>query len=408
MKEDWLNDIHDRMTDFEVDEPQGLWDSICSAESKNPIIPTINHSKSKRIVFWSGIAAACMLLFGIIHPLLNNHKDGPVSTSELTQIANYKVPEEKGLQVQERGEETENAVIDVIPRAKAMGHVMTEETVSLEKGDTSTLASAEEPINVDSKTASVLAEKRKEPAPAKDRQQIYMATAKHTEPRLAVSLMTSTGNDSKARQMFHGGDVCASSTLGESEWIDSPLLGIMAMNRGVETERKVTHHSPVRAGVSLKYRLNNRWSIDTGISYAFASSEIHEGSTANYVEEEQKFHYIGIPAGLSYRLLTWKKIDVYLSTNILAEKCICAQSSRQFYIANKPQGEEINPIASRPMQWSVGAKAGVQYNLNSIFSIYAEPGCIYYLDDHSSLETVSKERACDFNLNIGLRCTIGK
>ena len=31
MKEDWLKDIHDKMTDYEADEPRGLWDDICRA-----------------------------------------------------------------------------------------------------------------------------------------------------------------------------------------------------------------------------------------------------------------------------------------------------------------------------------------------------------------------------------------
>ena len=72
------------------------------------------------------------------------------------------------------------------------------------------------------------------------------------------------------------------------------------------------------------------------------------------------------------------------------------------------QEEEVNAILSRPMQWSIGAKAGVQYNLNTLLSIYVEPGCSYYFDDHSSLETVFKDKVFDFNLNLGLRFSVGK
>ena len=37
MKEDWLNDIHDRMADYEADEPQGLWDDLCRARAQEEL-----------------------------------------------------------------------------------------------------------------------------------------------------------------------------------------------------------------------------------------------------------------------------------------------------------------------------------------------------------------------------------
>ena len=35
MQEDWLKDIYGKMSDFEADEPSGLWDDICKARQQD-------------------------------------------------------------------------------------------------------------------------------------------------------------------------------------------------------------------------------------------------------------------------------------------------------------------------------------------------------------------------------------
>lgn len=431
MKKDWLEDIHDRMADFEVEvpvtrdqreQPQGLWDDICAAEQKAKATPVIGKPKHNQRL-WIGSAAAvaaCLLLLWGIRP---DQEQGPVSSvTSGEQIAStHLIPttdNQEGLLEQTSAdlpsaEHGRNAAI--APRRKAIS-------------DTSVRQKQDPPTN-DSKESKPASDQREQQQPTSDQQQQqpkpasghreqpqkrheYLAQSsprkQMTEPRLTIGLTTSGGIGSDNRQLFQGGLPVTSSTLNESDWMDSPLLGIMALNRGAETERKVRHHSPFRTGLSFSYRLNDRWSLESGLSYAFVSSDIHEGSTAHFIDEEQHLHYVGIPLGVTYRLLTWKRLDLYLSTDVLAEQCVAAQSRKRFILGDKMQGEEKSyAIDSRPMQWSVGAKAGVQYNLNSLFSIYAEPGCRYYFDDHSSLETVFKDKAFDINLNVGLRFTVG-
>ena len=40
--------------------------------------------------------------------------------------------------------------------------------------------------------------------------------------------------------------------------------------------------------------------------------------------------------------------------------------------------------------------------------VYVEPGVSYYFDDRSTLSTIYKEKPLNFNLNLGVRYTIGK
>ena len=420
MKKDWLKDIHDRMADFETEEPQGLWDDICAAEATAKETPVIVPQK-KDYKIWissSAVAAACLLLFWFLRPDSEQVTEIPsLPTQEIASTDHRTSVKDKVLT--ENSEQAEQQIIAATTSGLQTTAVADDEINEVfvsgnveASNNTDSLKQSEGVKPSDSKKPS---EPKKHSEPKKEEslnRYEYIAQTSHkrrnNDPLLTVGLSTSGGIGSDNRQLFQGGYAASSSTLSESDWVDSPLLGIMALNRGAETERKVTHHAPIRTGLSFSYRLNDRWSIESGISYAFASSDFHEGSVSNFIEEKQELHYVGIPLGATYRLLSWNRLDLYLSSNILAEQCISGQSRKKYIIGDKMQEEEVNAILSRPMQWSIGAKAGVQYNLNSLLSIYVEPGCSYYFDDHSSLETVFKDKVFDFNLNLGLRFSVGK
>lgn len=413
---DWLKDIHDRMADFETDEPQGLWDGICAAEPVAAEMPVVGGHKN-RYGIWIGstaAVAACMLLFWFFRPeQKQGHAPLEISAERIVAVDPNPSIDHQALP---SGLKQEELPREVTRRNPSIAHTTrpNETWSQVEQQNIEEPPSAIGTLPSDDSNTAVkqeqLAQVQRE-TPQKRYEYLAQASPKRhgVEPRLTIGLSTSGGLGSDNRELFQNGYQGASAKLNESDWVDRPLLGFMALNRGTETERTVSHHTPVRTGLSLSYRLNDRWSVESGLSYAFVSSDIHEGSIANYIEEEQTLHYVGIPLGATYRLFTWKHLDLYLSSNILAEQCISGQSNKKYIIGDKMQGgEERTSIQSRPMQWSVSAKVGVQYNLNSVLSIYAEPGCSYYFDDHSSLETVFKDKELDFNLNLGLRFTPGK
>lgn len=408
MKKDWLKDIHDRMADFETEEPQGLWDDICSAEAtaKETLVIVPQKKDYKIWIGSSAAVAACLLLYWFIRPDLDQITEIPSLPAQEIASTDHRTPIEDKV-LPKDSEQAEQPFIAAATSDKKNIH-----SLQTAANNYDSLMQSEEVKPSESKKHS---DTKKHSEPKKEeslKRYEYLAQTspkkRNSDPLFSVGLSTSGGIGSDNRQLFQGGYASASSTLSESDWVDSPLLGIMALNRGAETERKVTHHAPIRTGLSFSYRLNDRWSIESGISYAFASSDFHEGSVSNFIEEKQELHYAGIPLGATYRLLSWNRLDLYLSSNILAEQCISGQSRKKYIIGDKMQEEEVNAILSRPMQWSIGAKAGVQYNLNSLLSIYAEPGCSYYFNDHSSLETVFKDKVFDFNLNLGLRFSVGK
>lgn len=396
MKQDWLKDIHDRMADFEVEAPQGLWEDICKAEVG---VSSEVAKTSSRKSYWMwpvgiAVAAACLLLVWFIRPDLvqDSGSTSSILEQEIVAIDSTKT----------NLPEIDNSIAQIAKNNRIevpYSETDTKDSTIYEKKDSV--------INVIPKER--IFEQKEIEKESQPKRYEYLARAdrkRDEEHRLTMGLSASGGIGSDDRQRFTGGYLAASALSDETDWVDSPLLGIMALNRGTETEKKVTHHSPFRIGLSFSYKLNARWSLESGITYALVSSDKREGSNANYIDENQKLHYVGIPIGVSYRLFTWKRLNVYASSDLLAEQCVYGKSTKRYIIGEHIQGEEIvETLKSRPLQVSLGAKVGAQYSLNSLFSVYVEPGCRYYFDDRSSLETVFKEKPFDFNLNLGLRFT---
>lgn len=427
MKDEWLKDIHDRMEDFEADAPQGLWEAICAAESEGAA--TAATGKNRRLWAW-GAVAACLLMFAISHPAVNRKEDNAIPVAEQRVAPKHNVVTGKS----PLAHKAEPAAKDNTLTTNTIDSPSAGAASPAHKTDLPASADAAKRLSQDSADTAAAAEIASDDSTAAAPVRFGSCgnLAQHLEleetttkskgngQRFELALMSAAGNGAKTRQIYSGGDI-SSAFVGDSEWSDSPLLGIMTMNKGAETERQATFYTPVRSGVSFRYKLNDRWGIETGLSYAFVSSKIIDGSAANYVEEKQYLHYIGIPLGVSCKVMSWRKLELYVSGNVLAEQCVYAKSDKHFYIANKALGEDAVPIAaqapqwfadspitSRPLQWSLGAKVGLQYNFSNMFSVYAEPGGSYYFDDHSPLETVFKKRPFDFSLNVGLRCSFVK
>lgn len=124
--------------------------------------------------------------------------------------------------------------------------------------------------------------------------------------------------------------------------------------------------------------------------------------------QEQKLNYVGIPVNVKYNALSYKCFNLYGSTGVLAEKCVSGTITKEYVLNNATKKTESLGIESKPLQMSVNAAIGVQLNVLDNIGIYAEPGVSYHFDDHSSLQTIYKEKPLNFNLNFGVRYTIGK
>lgn len=412
MNEDWLHKVHDRMTDYEIDEPENLWDAIESKRAET-------SSASRPVMLWvrrSMVAAAMiavMISLGIYFTirrdvpepgLLTEATDNAVRGSEnhlQEPVAHYTVPglSPGNLIVQNRipfhapGEES------------AVTSVSTE--IQTETADKQPEA-GEEPGRPDDAPEP---DGRMEKETFSTVENIGYLASVHARPsssnNISVSVYSSGGTGSALNYNSHG-DAFAAAGPDASSWKDNPLLGILVFNQGKDIETDIKHRLPIRAGITVAYNLGKRFGIETGLSYTNLTSDIKEGSDSHYSTGEQRLHYIGIPLNLKYRMLSWKRFDLYASAGALAEKCISAKLHKEFILDRQKKDSETENLSDKPMQWSANASVGVQFNFLNSMSVFVEPGISYYFDDGTDIQTIYKEKPLNFNLNMGLRFTFGK
>lgn len=191
-------------------------------------------------------------------------------------------------------------------------------------------------------------------------------------------------------------------------WADNPQLGIGIFNQGKSVKTEYKHRLPVRVGLNVAYRLTDRLSVESGVSYTRLSSDMKDGTKDNYSSGSQKLDYIGVPLNVKYRALGYRRLSVYASAGLLTEKCVSGKTTHEYVISGEKKKHETEDVAAKPWQLSVNAALGAQFDVLRNVGVYVEPGVSYYFDDRSPLSTIYKEKPLNFNLNMGVRYTIGK
>lgn len=224
-----------------------------------------------------------------------------------------------------------------------------------------------------------------------------------TETRWSIGAHTS-GTFSSSRSLNFPAMRAASQHLtakmpmhGETTADDNGQYGYLAATDVMLCAKynEVKHHSqPVSAGLSVGYALNGRLSLTSGIVYTRTSSDFIRSVGSDEVVTSQKRHYIGVPFGLKCRVWGNDRAQVYATAGAQADFNVAARQT---------EGDIETKTDKDRVQLSASAAAGIQLNIMPKIGLYAEPGVKRYFDNHSSAETVFKEKPWAFSLQLGLR-----
>ena len=174
------------------------------------------------------------------------------------------------------------------------------------------------------------------------------------------------------------------------EKIDAPI----AMDPNKIPEESVEYERPFSIGLSASIGLTGRLSILTGLEYTRLKSThtaVRDNLSAIY---EQKIHYVGVPLGLSYAVWSRDKLKVNASAFGKLEVPLAATFTYTGISAFQA-----------PVQWSVGAGMGLQYNVLPWMGLYVEPQIRYYFDTGSDFRTIRQARPLEFAVPFGVRLT---
>lgn len=151
-------------------------------------------------------------------------------------------------------------------------------------------------------------------------------------------------------------------------------------------EQHVRHSQPMRFGLSLRCRLNDHWSIESGLAYTRLSSDITTIVDGVTSMSEQRLNYIGLPVNISYELWKTRYFGFYITPGVMIEKSLDTSA----------------------WQFSLNGAVGAEYKLTDFFTLYAEPGLGYYFKDGSTTPTIYQDHPLNFNLSLGLRFNLNK
>ena len=421
MKEDRLKDMRDKMSDYEAEVPQDLWSAIDSA---------VGRRQQKKLWIRAGRYAAAAVVVAaiglgiyilqpdsslVVHSESNPNTRAQASANNAPAVTSDDADPGNNSAAEIRASEFKHTPYATLAEAKPVIVEGVEGTSSMQiKSDGESLnvhpvdsnESASEafthslpPISHEVKQDKTVTYNSRQ----RDRQQQQEA---YDSGRLAASIYTTAGTGGTSMQRYTSFGLMGIDP-GDANWKDDPYMGMLVTNKGHLADRRVRHRLPVHAGASIAYRINDRVSVETGIAYSYLSADIHEGSDSYYFAGEQSLHYVGIPVGVRVRAMSWKNFDIYVGAGFEADKCVSGTLKKSYVINGQTRDDGHESISIRPLQWSVNAGAGVQYNISSMVGIYAEPGLSYYFDNGSNIETIYSEKPLNFNLNIGLRVSFG-
>lgn len=448
MSNNWQKDIHDRMGNYEIDAPEGLWDNISKEISSKGIGPksmgeangdnkqttkgaTIFQHRFQRAV---GIAVAACLAFVVGFYFYNSDDTTPTladnSASQKTvtkQQYSSQISDNKDLDIDNNssiGKDTEDNTIKntqklLAAHGEVNGDANVEQSINNAPENVATAESQSTASNNNIATATANEEKpkaksQKESAHNEDYQDLWAkedfnnvrkANSRTSKWQIGTSATGIAGTSVNSRSI---GDLIVATGSDGYDWEGSPMLGIGIYNQGQEVKTEYKHHLPVRIGLNIAYALSDRLSLESGVSYTRLSSDMKDGTSTNFISGSQNLDYVGIPLSLKYKALSYGAFDLYAATGILAEQCVNGKTSKDFVIEGNVKKTEQQNIHSRPLQLSANAAVGLQFKIADNIGIYAEPGLSYFFDDNSSLNTIYKEKPLNFNLNIGFRYEIGK
>ena len=168
--------------------------------------------------------------------------------------------------------------------------------------------------------------------------------------------------------------------------------------------RKSHHYMPVNFSLALKYRLNNRFAIETGLSYSRMKSDFEMGSNGNTINEQQTIHYLGVPVKGIYNIYNKKMWSLYGSLGVTTEIPVYSPLNTSYYLHGVLKATDKSTIRA-PWQWSIGTGIGLQYNFTPNIGLFAEPSLQYYIPTGTQIETYRTEHPFNFSLPLGIRFT---
>ena len=167
-------------------------------------------------------------------------------------------------------------------------------------------------------------------------------------------------------------------------------------------ERQTHHDLPFTVSLALNKTVTNRWSVGTGLSYSRLHSVFDLGYSQALIRDSQTIHYLGVPVNASYTLLHHPRFSLYGTVGATLDIPVASSLTTQ-HLLNGQTTFSRQQHLSVPVQWSVNAGLGIQYNITPHIGIFAQPGVTYYFNN--GVQTFRSDHPWNLTIPVGLKFT---
>ena len=421
MKDKWAQRFQEKMDGYEMAAPEMEWANIDKALAKNRR-PHMGIIWGRRIAV--AAAVALMVIGGarvLLQGLEAGGEDAPQQNcgerwltlrQERTAGKEGRLAGKEGRLAGKEGRLL--AVADAVNDVEEMETVWHEGTFLSKSGGTDNNINNKD-INGEIRTSrSVDGQKRGSennnksriekyynPGSEKNNNRMYCHGGELIAAVYMQNTMTANGTIGMAKQM--NATTVSNTPYGSvSDEFRSGSLDFLAESNPKDI--RYDHNRPIKVGISVKYDIDNRWSISSGLTYSYLRSSFDYSEGKAFGSGVQKLHYVGLPLAVDYNIISAKKLKVYLSAGGEVQKLVCGKATMDG--VNIPEADANHDIKEGGMQWSLNAAIGAEYNFVDNFGIYIEPGVSHYIDNHSKVDNYYKYKPTNFSLNVGLRLSI--
>jgi RNA polymerase sigma-70 factor (ECF subfamily) len=168
--------------------------------------------------------------------------------------------------------------------------------------------------------------------------------------------------------------------------------------------RSSHHQMPVTWSLALKYRLNHRFGLESGLSYSRLNSDFEMGADGNTIRDQQTIHYLGIPIKGIYNMYGGNRWGIYGSFGLTTEIPVQSTLHSDFYVNGQYEASDKTTIRA-PWLLSTTFGLGLQIHLTPHVGFFVEPSLQYYIPMKSDIETYRTEHPFTFSLPLGIRLT---
>lgn len=239
------------------------------------------------------------------------------------------------------------------------------------------------------------------------------------EPRILLLPKKKSNNGISIGLSANTGLLAQSTTQNGGGILFSHHVRSAVFNEALSRENsvfKLQHRLPVSLGVKISKGIAPNLSLETGVVYTYLSSKITSNSAFN-IEENQSFHYLGIPLSLNYTFYQLRKAKLYLSVGGMVQKDIKGRyESKMGFTKTDITNSGLDGIVyynepyfiresiKQPnLQISANAAVGIAYPIYKKLYLYGTIGGAYYFDAGNKYPTIYSDRKMQLDLNLGVK-----